>query len=209
MNNNSSSQSYPDSYSPLDTRQSPHNRTIVFIDSQVDDYLSLISGIDPQAYFAVLDADKDGIEQITQILQSDSYNQIHIISHGAPGCLYLGNSELNLRTINKYTPYLQLWFAHHQSHHPPCTLLLYGCNLAEGDRGEKLITKLRELTGAEIAASTNLTGNKHLGGNWDLEATTGEMNVTLAIDKTVLNSYPGVLATFTVTTVVDILPHGT
>ena len=41
---------------------------LVFIDSNVEDYQSLISGISPNAKVIILDETRDGIEQITERL---------------------------------------------------------------------------------------------------------------------------------------------
>ncbi|MEG3894105.1 MULTISPECIES: DUF4347 domain-containing protein [unclassified Microcoleus] len=44
-------------------------------------------------------------------------------------------------------------------------ILLYGCEVAQGDKGNNFISKLSELTGADVAASEDLTGNAKLGGD--------------------------------------------
>ena len=83
----------------------------------------------------VLDATQDGIEQIAQVLAGDRFREIHIFSHGTPGCLYLGNAQLSLETLDRYTRLLQTEFASISS------LFLYGCNVAAGDAGAELIAK--------------------------------------------------------------------
>lgn len=76
---------------------------IVFIDSQVADYQLLASGVLPGIEVIILKSDRDGIEQITEILnQRNNYTSIHIVSHGSPGCLYLGNTQLSLDTLSQY-----------------------------------------------------------------------------------------------------------
>jgi len=42
--------------------------TLVFIDSNVEDYQSLISGVSPNAEVIILDETRNGIEQITERL---------------------------------------------------------------------------------------------------------------------------------------------
>ena len=100
--------------------------------------------------------------EITDFLQQHPHiTTIHILSHGAPGCLYLGNSQLNLTNIHNYTQQLQQWQRQN--------ILLYGCNVAAGDAGAEFIHKLHQITNATISASTTKTGNAALGGNWQLE----------------------------------------
>ncbi|WP_137907984.1 DUF4347 domain-containing protein, partial [Dolichospermum planctonicum] len=136
--------------------------TIVFIDASLSDYQTLQAGIIEGVKTVIISPEQDGIEQISQILQQHPHiTTIHILSHGAPGCLYLGNSQLNLTNIHNYTQQLQQW--------QPQNILLYGCNVAAGDAGAEFIHKLHQITNATISASTTKTGNAALGGNWQLE----------------------------------------
>ncbi|MFN6158367.1 MAG: DUF4347 domain-containing protein [Dolichospermum sp.] len=136
--------------------------TIVFIDASLSDYQTLQAGIIEGVKTVIISPNQDGIEQISQILQQYPHiTTIHILSHGAPGCLYLGNSQLNLTNIHNYTQQLQQW--------QPQNILLYGCNVAAGDAGTEFIYKLHQITNATISASTTKTGNAALGGNWQLE----------------------------------------
>ncbi|MBD2141915.1 DUF4347 domain-containing protein, partial [Anabaena sp. FACHB-1250] len=136
--------------------------TIVFIDASLSDYHTLQAGIIEGVKTVIISPKQDGIEQVSQILQQHPHiTTIHILSHGAPGCLYLGNSQLNLTNIHNYTQQLQQW--------QPQNILLYGCNVAAGDAGAEFIHKLHQITKATISASTTKTGNAALGGNWQLE----------------------------------------
>lgn len=162
-------------------------KMLVVIDQKVEDYKLLAAGVKSGAEVLILDSHRDGVEQITAALQGyTEFNSIHLVSHGSPCCLYLGNSQLSLHTLNQYAPQLRSWFSP--------ALLLYGCNVACGDAGAEFIERLHQLTGAKIAASANPTGNKVLGGNWELEVTTGEMAVSLAFAIALRESYSGLLA---------------
>ncbi|MGK7929420.1 MAG: DUF4347 domain-containing protein, partial [Spirulina sp.] len=71
-----------------------HN--LVFIDTTIIDYQSLIAGVIPETEVFVLHPQQDGIEQISAILRErHKIKSIHIVSHGSPSCLYLGNTQLN------------------------------------------------------------------------------------------------------------------
>ncbi|MGB3650365.1 MAG: DUF4347 domain-containing protein [Rivularia sp. (in: cyanobacteria)] len=160
--------------------------TLVFIDAGVDDYHSLVDGVVSTAEVFVLDKKADGIEQISQVLQQrQNIDAVHIISHGSPGTLYLGNTQLSLDTFNRYANQLQQWDVRN--------LVLYGCNVAAGDAGEEFIAKLQDLTGAEIAASNSLTGNAEKGGNWELEVSTGKTQPALTLQSEVMANYNYVL----------------
>lgn len=161
--------------------------TLVFIDAGVDNYQQLVDGAVSTAEVFVLDKTADGIEQISQVLQQrQNVDAVHIISHGSPGTLYLGNNELGLDTFNRYANQLQQWDIRN--------LVLYGCNVAAGDAGEEFIAKLHALTGAEIAASKTLTGNAEKGGNWDLEVYLGQKKPNLVFKSSLIAYYPGILS---------------
>ncbi|BAY77072.1 hypothetical protein NIES25_35300 [Nostoc linckia NIES-25] len=165
---------------------------IIFIDSSITDYELLLDCIVSKIEVIVLDSSQDGIEQITQILlQRPEVENVHIVSHGSPGCLYLGNTQLSLSTLESYTQQLQTWLCR--------TLILYGCNVAAGDAGEEFLQKLHRLTKANIAASTTLTGNAALGGDWNLQVQVGKdfsiaNPIALAFRQETLSSYTGILA---------------
>ena len=160
--------------------------TVVFIDAGVENYQQLADGVISTAEVFVLDAVVDGIEQIGQVLQQrQDIDAVHIVSHGAPGCLYLGNTQLSLDTFNRYATQLQQWDV--------ANLLLYGCHVAAGDAGEEFVEKLHRLTGANIAASNTPTGNAALGGNWQLEVVLGQQQPLLAFQPSVMGAYEGIL----------------
>ncbi|MGY8871988.1 MAG: LamG-like jellyroll fold domain-containing protein, partial [Pseudomonadales bacterium] len=60
-------------------------------------------------------------------------------------------------------------------------ILIYGCNLVSSDNGQTLIDQLSELTLADIAASDDITGHAELGGDWELEYTTGNIETNIVI----------------------------
>ncbi|MEH1971448.1 DUF4347 domain-containing protein [Nostoc sp.] len=194
----------------ISTSYTPH---LVFIDTAVEDYQSLINGVIPHTEVFVIDRTKNGVEQITEILTTradQNLSSIHIVCHGAPGSLQLGNTHLGLDSLESNSQQLQQWqkiFSTSsktaKSLVPSATtsivnLLIYGCNVASGDVGTEFIAKLHQLTGANIAASRQLIGNAALRGNWELEVRTSDMEVSLAFAETTRKAYAGVLATFTV-----------
>ncbi len=164
---------------------------LVLIDSGVEDWQTLAWGVKPEFDLTILDSQQDGIEQITRILANiPGINTIHIMSHGSPGCLYLGNTQLSLATLALYAPQLSQWFS---SYSIDPSLLLYGCNVASGDAGEEFIQKLHHLTGASIAASSTPIGSEALGGNWQLDRNYGAPSPLLPISEATQASYTAIL----------------
>ncbi len=164
------------------------NQNIVFIDKAVTDYKSLIAGIKPGTSVVVLDSTRDGVEQITQALQGGKYKSIHIVSHGSEGNVQLGATQLNINNLNQYTNQLQKWKNYLTD---DADILLYGCNLASGDK--TFIQQLSQITGADVAASDDITGNAQLGGDWDLEVKIGEIESDLALTPEVTKAYRSIL----------------
>ena len=105
---------------------------IAFIDSQVADYQSLIAGVTQGTEVVVLDGHRDAIDQITEILAfRTNIDSIHIVSHGAPGSLQLGNGSLSAGNLSAYSQQLHQW---RSAFSQAANILIYGCNVASGPR---------------------------------------------------------------------------
>ena len=61
--------------------------------------------------------------------------------------------------------------------------------------GISFLSRLADLTGADIAASDDLTGSAALGGDWDLEAKTGNIEADITFVAGTTDAYNGVLNT--------------
>lgn len=178
----------------LATLDSPSDRReIVFIDTSVEDYQTLMSGIDPNAEVVLLDSTRDGIKQIADILQGRTgFDAIHVVSHGSQGELQLGTATLTLESMNgEYADELGVVG---QALNDSADWLIYGCNFGEGETGQAAATRLAKLTGADVAASSDLTGSATLGGDWDLEVTTGEIETTVVVSTQAQLLFTGILA---------------
>ncbi|MCU0547197.1 MAG: DUF4347 domain-containing protein, partial [Oscillatoriaceae cyanobacterium Prado104] len=234
-------------------------KSIAFIDSQVEDYQSLVAGVKPGTEVVVLDAGRDAIEQITEILgDRTNIESIHIISHGSPGSLQIGKTEFSSDNLETYSQQLRQW---RDAFKDSADILIYGCNVAAGSRacptvrrgvkppshsesrlkptgdnsfiqsstedlryetgnsfpggiaaqtrdlnvhldldGYAFIQRIAQLTNTNVAASKNLTGSVAKGGDWKLEATTGEIKTPLVFEPEVLAGYEYVLNSFSAAT---------
>ncbi|MGI0486044.1 DUF4347 domain-containing protein [Pantanalinema rosaneae CENA516] len=167
-------------------------QSIVFIDTQIADYQQLAAGVDPNAQVVLLNANEDGITQISNFLATQTgISAIHIVSHGSSGSLQLGNSYLNHQTLGIYESSLRAWA---NALTEDADILLYGCEVAAGDLGQAFVDIFSQWTGADIAASTNLTGQTAAGGDWIFEVNTGEIAANLLFQTPVLTAYSGVFA---------------
>ncbi|MBE9095882.1 DUF4347 domain-containing protein [Tychonema sp. LEGE 07203] len=184
------------------------NQQIVFVDAAVEDWQSLAAGVKPGIEVILVDRSGDGIEQISQVLHGrNNIESVHIISHGESGSLQLGQTKLNFDNLETYGDCLQRWFSSSvNSIQHRFEILLYGCNVAAGEKGAAFVQQLSKLTKANIAASADVTGSAQKGGNWLLEYATGAIKTGLAIEPEVMANYAHTLAIFTVTNTNDAGP---
>ncbi|GAP93589.1 PA14 domain-containing protein [Leptolyngbya sp. NIES-2104] len=166
---------------------------LVFIDPSVENAQSLVDSANADTKVILLDRNKDGIDQISDVLAGyRNVESVHIVSHGSIGSLTLGNATLDLSTLSRYKTELQSWS---NSLSSDADILLYGCNIAAS--GNPLISELSKITGADLAAPIDTTGSAARGGNWTLEANTGSIEATLPFNVDRLSAYTGLLETGT------------
>ena len=109
---------------------------LVFVDTAIDDFYNLVLGVIPNTEIVVLHPSEDGISQITLALKEyTQVSSLHIVSHGTPGCLRLGNTVLSLDSLSQSANQLRQW---RQALSADANLLLYGCNVAAGETGESV-----------------------------------------------------------------------
>ncbi|MDB9440670.1 S8 family serine peptidase, partial [Sphaerospermopsis kisseleviana CS-549] len=155
-------------------------KSVVFIDPNVADYQNIVNSVKPGTLLFLLDGNRDGIQQITQNLSGlRDIDSLQIISQGAEGSLSLGSTVLNSANLSSYTSQLQQWG---QSLTATGDILLYGSNVAQGLAGKTFVQQISQLTGADVAASDDLTGNTASGGDWVLEYTTGLIEASPALE---------------------------
>ena len=175
-----------------------NSKPIVFIDSALPDYDKIVRAVSsgPDAVDAdivVLDSTKSEIGQITDTLAARTgVTAVHIFSHGFEASVGLGATQLDLAGLNEHADELSSWRLALQ---PGADILLYGCDIGAGDDGSAFISRFSELTGANVAASTDDTGGTQQGGNWILETSTGPIEATLPASEAALASYDHLLAT--------------
>lgn len=166
-------------------------RSLVIVDAGIDHIPSLLDSLSADVSLHVLKSNHDGISQITNLIrkhdQPNSQIHLHLIGHGSPGCITLGNADLSLTTLAHYASDWAVW------RRTVAAIAFYSCQVAAGDAGEEFLQKLYGFTGANLSASTQRIGHAALGGTWELDWTIGTP-LALPGDATKLAAYPGVLA---------------
>jgi len=168
------------------------DKQVIFIDPSVADYQHLLTGVAPNTEVVVLNGNQDGISQIGEFLaQQNNVSAVHIVAHGQPGIVQLGTTQLSSDNLADYSSQLQTWAG---ALTEDADILFYGCNVAQGEQGAAFVAGLSGLTGADVAASDDLTGAAALGGDWDLEVKAGEIGTPIAFDSQTLQTYDELLA---------------
>jgi hypothetical protein len=172
---------------------------VVLIDSQVSDIEALRADFRQQIAqgrnlaVIVIDSQTDGVLRATQMLAlaGQPVSALHIISHGESGVLTLGSSRIDSQTIETLSSELATWGRYLSN---DADVLLYGCDLAADLMGETMLTRLGEITGADIAASRDLTGASKLGGDWDLEYRSGRIEASVIATTDLQEHWQNILA---------------
>jgi VCBS repeat-containing protein len=159
---------------------------IYFVDAGIENADSIIAAIPDGAEVILLDANTDGVEQIAAVLQGrNGIDAIHILSHGQPGELQLGNASLDSASIDGI--YADELSAIGAALSENADILIYGCDFGQD---EATLAALADATGADVAASNDDTGAADLGGNWNLEIASGEIQASALVAE----GFEGLLA---------------
>ncbi|MBV7536929.1 DUF4347 domain-containing protein [Duganella sp. sic0402] len=170
-------------------------KEVVLVDTSLANYKTLEAGVRDGVGIVEFDGKGDGLAQIAVWAATQSgLDAIHILSHGDDGVLNLGTSRITTASLSSASVQAELAELG-QALSADGDLLLYGCDVAAGD-GATLLAGLAKATGADIAASTNLTGAARLGGDWTLESHTG----TIEARELALTDYDHLLINVDITT---------
>ncbi len=176
-----------DESAAFDTVTIAPGEEVAFVDSRVEEYQQLVDTISSEMQVFVVDGDVDGFAFMAETVQdSTDISAVHILGHGESGSLTLGNTTLDGENLDQYDNQLESIGSALSENGD---ILLYGCNIGEGDSGLDFISSLSELTDADVAASDDTTGDADQGGDWDLEQHVGDIDAEpLSID-----SFAGIL----------------
>ncbi len=171
---------------------------IVVVDTSIVDYRQLIDDIAAQAGsgrsfdFVLIDGGSDGIARIGDALFAlRDVDAIHIISHASGGAIRLGASVLDTDALTRRAAEIAAWSGALST---DADVLIYGCDVADTAAGRALVDALALLTGADVAASDDVTGNAARGGDWILEYRAGSIEAAVAAGAAGPQSWQGSLA---------------
>lgn len=161
---------------------------IAFVDSRVAELVPLLRAQRPDLRVIEVDAQRDAaeqlVEQLAEVLTSDPAPAGHpeqaaalaidLFGHGRAGRLELGRDAIELATLAHSAP---AWRAVGRQLAQAGGVFVYGCEVGSGEDGARLVSRLAELTGRPVAASSHPVGSNARGGAWDLDVRGGAQPV--------------------------------
>ena len=115
------------------------------------------------------------VHHLGDVQHTGGWQRLHLLSHGSDGALQIGEQVLTTRNLWRQRESLRQLG---ELFEPGGDLLLYGCDLAASAAGKRLVDRLADLTGTDVAASDDDTGSALLGhGDWQLEYTHGTVDL--------------------------------
>ncbi|MEM8641166.1 MAG: CHAT domain-containing protein [Cyanobacteria bacterium P01_G01_bin.54] len=177
----------------------------VFIDHRADHPEDLLYGAASGTIAQIIERDENGIEVVTEQLTeiSDAVGKLEsvaIVAEGNAGNFWLGNQWMTTENISDYQPQLQTWG---DALTENADILLYSCFTALGATGEALIAEIANFTGADVAASVDVTGSANYGGDWQLEYSIGDIEARNPVTEATLTAWQGKLLNHTVDSLAD------
>lgn len=164
---------------------------VVIVDAGVTNPNELLKNIPSQAAIYYLSPTGDGLDQISDILSNyRNLESLHLLAHGSSAQLQLGRSRVNSTTLNRKARQVEQWQA---ALSPTADIFLYGCNVASTAEGKAFVAHLATLTGADMAASDDLTGDANQGGDWTLEYRLGNLEPQIISQQLAQSNYAQLL----------------
>ena len=158
---------------------------VYVIDQHISGWQSLVDQVPQGSQVVIIDENSSGLSQLADALKGETnISAIHILSHGASDTITLGTDVLTADNLSAWSSQLSAIGA---SLSDSGDILLYGCDVSAQDNA--FITRFAELTQADVAASSDMTGSAALSGDWVLENHTGSIEA-----KTFAFDYDGLLA---------------
>ena len=127
----------------------PLRNEIVFVDSRAAADEGLLAGVGANATVYYLDADKDGVAQIADVLSKlEQVDAVHIVAQGGTDRLQLGSATLSLESMQGLAAQRLSSISEHLT--KDATILVHGAEFGKGDSGAAAANRLALLTSADV-----------------------------------------------------------
>jgi hypothetical protein len=141
----------------------------------------------------VVGAQENGVQAVSSLLAQTEGNvrAIHIVGHAQDGIGQLGSTRFDTALLRQAGAAIAAWGDHLSG---DADILFYGCDMANGEARQQLLSTISTLTNADVAASNDATGAHWLGGNWELEFRTGSIEAASIATETLKAGFAHILA---------------
>jgi hypothetical protein len=181
------------------TVESQDGFQVVLISSGVEDAQGLAAAAKDGVITIIYDADNDSpellLETIAQELNGQKASSIALATHDVgDNTFYLpGGSAVTLESVSSDESVRGFWSGLGDLLEDDGRIDLMSCTTAQGEEGLQLLHDLESLTGRNVAASDDPTGNAEYGGDWILETDDVDLTETYFAPE-LLSQFEGRLA---------------
>lgn len=158
----------------------PTNRLeLVFIDSKVENAQAIRDLLSSNGYVVnLIPSNQVGLNFISQVTRTFSQiDAVHIFSNGDDGTTDLGSYAFDYANYRNGHSVLVQEIGRRMSTNGD--ILFYSSSLAESESSKTFLDLVATRSGADIAASTGLTGSTIHAGNWELEHSIGTIETNV------------------------------
>ena len=166
---------------------------VIFISSKIENAEAIKNAADEDAVTVIYDFENATLRQFNLTLQElvqwkkRKIDHLMLFCHGAPGTIILTAKDIiNVKSLKKQA---DEWKFFGNMFNRDATIDFYGSEIGWGEEGKKLVTSLSQMTGANVRASINPSGNIH-DADWKLEIKTGDNNSSCPINFSQLAKTP-------------------
>lgn len=171
---------------------------VLVISSQVNDADDLAAAAKDDVLVIRYDAANTSLEDLAGLiddaLDGRKADSIAFASHNAGGAevALTGTAVTTADTLLSDAGQRAFWQAVGENVADNGRIDILACDVANGEAGESLLQNLEKISGRNVAASTDATGNEAYGGDWVLESDGVDVSGTY-FDAQKLQSFDGVL----------------
>jgi len=146
-----------------------------------------------------INAEQEGLETISTVLSDHKdVDAVHVLSHGTDAGVIFNGTLINSHQLEANADAVSAWG---DSLSEQGDILLYGCDTGAHGSDIGFVQTLSSLTGADVAASDDNTGNAAKGGDWELEVSSGSIETALVTEVAAQAGFTGLLSADPVATV--------
>ena len=132
-------------------------RELLVVDHNIKDHQQFSSLARPGVALVEIPKGVDGLAFLMEKLAGyQNLKAVHLFSHANAGELLLGNTQVNSEALANHTAFAKVV---NSAMKAGGDFLLYGYELGRGQKGDEFLEVIKRNTHADVAASSNLTGN--------------------------------------------------